>query len=113
MTWTTAVVIVLGTGKTVSENIKKERKTALEESTFGVFCGEIILFFVRCAGGRGWQWGGCSDNVEFGEKISKQYVDTQETGQDSRAAVNLHNNAAGRLVSPVHITRYLLGRIPR
>ncbi|KAJ3588045.1 hypothetical protein NHX12_011639 [Muraenolepis orangiensis] len=47
-------------------------------------------------GGRGWLWGGCSDNVDFGERISKQYVDAQETGQDSRAAVNLHNNEAGR-----------------
>ncbi|XP_077465839.1 protein Wnt-8a-like [Stigmatopora argus] len=48
-------------------------------------------------GGQGWLWGGCSDNVEFGENISKQYVDAQETGQDSRAAVNLHNNEVGRL----------------
>ncbi|XP_067374821.1 protein Wnt-8a-like [Channa argus] len=48
-------------------------------------------------GGRGWLWGGCSDNVDFGERISKQFVDAQETGQDSRAAVNLHNNEAGRL----------------
>ncbi|KAK2849395.1 hypothetical protein Q5P01_009229 [Channa striata] len=48
-------------------------------------------------GGRGWLWGGCSDNVGFGEMISKQFVDAQETGQDSRAAVNLHNNEAGRL----------------
>ncbi|XP_053285213.1 protein Wnt-8-like [Pleuronectes platessa] len=48
-------------------------------------------------GGRGWLWGGCSDNVDFGERVSKQYVDAQETGQDSRAAVNLHNNEAGRL----------------
>ncbi|CAL9707296.1 unnamed protein product [Knipowitschia caucasica] len=48
-------------------------------------------------GGRGWLWGGCSDNVDFGETISKQYVDSQETGQDARAAVNLHNNEAGRL----------------
>ncbi|KAF7662825.1 hypothetical protein LDENG_00226380 [Lucifuga dentata] len=48
-------------------------------------------------GGRGWLWGGCSDNVDFGEKISKQHVDALETGQDSRAAVNLHNNEAGRL----------------
>lgn len=54
---------------------------------------------ILCAGGRGWLWGGCSDNVDFGERISKQYVDAQETGQDSRAAVNLHNNEAGRLVS--------------
>lgn len=51
-----------------------------------------------CEGGRGWLWGGCSDNVDFGERISKQHVDAYETGQDARAAVNLHNNAAGRLV---------------
>lgn len=44
-------------------------------------------------------WGGCSDNLDFGERMSKQYVDALETGQDSRAAVNLHNNEAGRLVS--------------
>ena len=49
-------------------------------------------------GGTGWQWGGCSDNVEFGEAISKQFVDTLETGQDARAAMNLHNNEAGRKV---------------
>uniref|UniRef100_A0A668S9L6 Protein Wnt n=1 Tax=Oreochromis aureus TaxID=47969 RepID=A0A668S9L6_OREAU len=48
-------------------------------------------------GGAGWIWGGCSDNVAFGEKISKQFVDALEDGHDSRAAVNLHNNEAGRL----------------
>uniref|UniRef100_A0A672JNA9 Protein Wnt n=1 Tax=Salarias fasciatus TaxID=181472 RepID=A0A672JNA9_SALFA len=48
-------------------------------------------------GGRGWIWGGCSDNVAFGEKISKQFVDALEGGHDSRAAINLHNNEAGRL----------------
>lgn len=50
-------------------------------------------------GGRGWIWGGCSDNAAFGEKISKEIVDALEGGHDSRAAVNLHNNEAGRLVS--------------
>ncbi|XP_030621406.1 protein Wnt-8a [Chanos chanos] len=48
-------------------------------------------------GGRGWIWGGCSDNIDFGENISKQFVDALENGHDSRAAVNLHNNEAGRL----------------
>uniref|UniRef100_A0A3P9HEZ3 Protein Wnt n=1 Tax=Oryzias latipes TaxID=8090 RepID=A0A3P9HEZ3_ORYLA len=56
-------------------------------------------------GGRGWLWGGCSDNVDFGERISKLYVDSQETGQDSRAAVNLHNNAAGRQAVKATIKR--------
>lgn len=50
-------------------------------------------------GGRGWIWGGCSDNAHFGENISKQFVDALENGHDSRAAVNRHNNEAGRLVS--------------
>ena len=54
----------------------------------------------RCPGGQGWLWGGCSDNVGFGEAISKQFVDALETGQDARAAMNLHNNEAGRKVSP-------------
>ncbi|CAL8357512.1 unnamed protein product [Merluccius merluccius] len=48
-------------------------------------------------GGRGWIWGGCSDNIMFGENMSKQFVDALENGHDSRAAVNLHNNEAGRL----------------
>uniref|UniRef100_A0A8D0DVD2 Protein Wnt n=1 Tax=Salvator merianae TaxID=96440 RepID=A0A8D0DVD2_SALMN len=48
-------------------------------------------------GGKGWVWGGCSDNVEFGERISKVFVDALETGHDTRASINLHNNEAGRL----------------
>lgn len=56
---------------------------------------------VNFAGGKGWIWGGCSDNVDFGENISKLFVDALETGHDSRAAVNLHNNEAGRMVSVI------------
>lgn len=53
-------------------------------------------------GGHGWLWGGCSDNLGFGEAISKQFVDALETGQDARAAMNLHNNEAGRKVRRCH-----------
>ncbi|MFT7809920.1 protein Wnt-8a-like [Arapaima gigas] len=52
---------------------------------------------VGTIGGRGWIWGGCSDNVDFGSSVSKQFVDALETGRDARAAVNLHNNEVGRL----------------
>lgn len=57
---------------------------------------------VCLAGGRGWVWGGCSDNVEFGERISKLFVDALETGHDTRALINLHNNEVGRLVSQIY-----------
>ncbi|XP_056328498.1 protein Wnt-8a ORF1 [Danio aesculapii] len=56
-------------------------------------------------GGRGWVWGGCSDNVNFGERIAKQFVDALENGHDSRAAVNLHNNEAGRLAVKATLKR--------
>lgn len=58
----------------------------------------LVPFFFYFSGGHGWLWGGCSDNVGFGEAISKQFVDALETGQDARAAMNLHNNEAGRKV---------------
>lgn len=70
------------------------------------FHGYFVL-----TGGPGWLWGGCSDNMEFGEKISRQYVDAQETGQDSRAAVNLHNNEVGRLVGFGFLTIRLILRV--
>lgn len=63
----------------------------------------VVLFinsiFSLYFAGKDWKWGGCSDNVAFGQRISKQYIDELETGKDERAIVNLHNNEAGRRVS--------------
>lgn len=56
-------------------------------------------------GNKDWNWGGCSDNVAFGERISKQYIDDLEIGMDSRAIVNIHNNEAGRQVSTTLVPR--------
>ena len=47
----------------------------------------------------GWEWGGCSDNFQFGSQVARQFLDGQETGADSSSLVNLHNNGAGRVVS--------------
>lgn len=66
-----------------------------------------LMVFVLRPGGHGWLWGGCSDNVGFGEAISKQFVDALETGQDARAAMNLHNNEAGRKVQNIQNTQYI------
>lgn len=66
----------------------------------------LCLACICLAGGRGWVWGGCSDNVEFGERISKLFVDALETGHDTRALINLHNNEVGRLVSQILINNY-------
>lgn len=46
-----------------------------------------------------WEWGGCSDNIEFGYKFARGFVDSAERGRDLRFVMNLHNNEAGRLVS--------------
>ena len=56
---------------------------------------------------QGWQWGACSDNVEFGNMFAKQFLDARETenienktdNQLGQALVNLHNNGVGRSVS--------------
>ena len=50
-------------------------------------------------GYQSWKWGGCSDNVRFGEMVSRLVMDTLDGGADVKAQVNLHNNNVGRLVS--------------
>ncbi|CAH3189328.1 unnamed protein product, partial [Porites evermanni] len=44
-----------------------------------------------------WQWGGCGDNIWFGENTTKSFIDVLEPQEESaRRAVNLHNNEIGR-----------------
>lgn len=44
-------------------------------------------------------WGGCSDNINYGIKFAKAFIDAKErTVRDARALMNLHNNRCGRTV---------------
>ncbi|XP_034933821.1 protein wingless isoform X2 [Chelonus insularis] len=45
---------------------------------------------------RDWEWGGCSDNIGYGFKFSREFVDSGERGRNLREKMNLHNNEAGR-----------------
>ncbi|KAK6482530.1 protein Wnt-2-like [Huso huso] len=42
-------------------------------------------------------WGGCSDNIDYGIQFAQAFVDARERKErDARALMNLHNNRAGR-----------------
>lgn len=49
--------------------------------------------------GEGWKWGGCSEDVDFGSMVSREFADARENRPDARSAMNRHNNEAGRMVS--------------
>ena len=44
-----------------------------------------------------WKWGGCSDNLVFGEAISKRFLDTDSQTDKPKSLAILHNNKAGRI----------------
>ncbi|CAJ0955104.1 unnamed protein product [Ranitomeya imitator] len=42
-------------------------------------------------------WGGCSDNIDYGIRFARSFVDAREKkGKDARALMNVHNNRVGR-----------------
>uniref|UniRef100_A0A8P0PFT7 Protein Wnt n=1 Tax=Canis lupus familiaris TaxID=9615 RepID=A0A8P0PFT7_CANLF len=51
-----------------------------------------------------WEWGGCGDDVDFGDEKSRLFMDARhKRGRgDIRALVQLHNNEAGRLAVRSH-----------
>jgi len=51
-----------------------------------------------------WTWGGCSDNIEYGVKFSRMFVDAPEkivpeSSRTTKMMLNLHNTKLGRKVS--------------
>ncbi|KAJ8933183.1 hypothetical protein NQ314_014166 [Rhamnusium bicolor] len=43
-----------------------------------------------------WKWGGCSDDIKYGEHFSRQFLDVREDQNTAVGLMNLHNNEAGR-----------------
>lgn len=47
------------------------------------------------------QWGGCGDNIEYGAKIAKKFMnpskdkDVKDTREQETTLMNLHNNDVG------------------
>ncbi|XKL64244.1 hypothetical protein PGB90_004330 [Kerria lacca] len=47
---------------------------------------------------KNWQWGGCSEDIHFGEKFSRDFVDSREDMNAADGLMNQHNNEAGRRI---------------
>lgn len=50
--------------------------------------------------GENWEWNGCDDNINFGNRKSKDFLDARyRRRSDIKTLVKIHNNDAGRKVS--------------
>ncbi|XP_059056214.1 protein Wnt-1-like [Achroia grisella] len=45
---------------------------------------------------RHWQWGGCSEDIRYGEMFSRDFIDSKEDKNTNEGLINLHNHEAGR-----------------
>ena len=54
------------------------------------------------------EWGGCSDNIRYGSRFSKEFVDSNELNYKAEGLMNLWNNGAGRKVSVLIFFFWLL-----
>lgn len=50
-------------------------------------------------GNEDFQWGGCGDNVKFGEKEARRFINVFMNGNNARKAFHFHNSEVGRKVT--------------